>query len=411
MKIENSRVPNYFYTAKSFDGQTKTGTVFAKDVRQLALSLKNEDLLLIKATSEEEKKNHKINIPLPFLGISSTEKIMMTRNLWIMFGAGLSLGKIFTILSAQAKKAKMKSMMADINARLNKGETFSSALAKHPRVFNEFFLNMVKIGEESGTLEEIFGILSTHMDRDHELRAKVRGALIYPFIILIVMGGIGVIVSLFVLPKFSAFLIGMNVPLPIYTRILIGIGDFAQNFWYLAIIAPILAGYGFFLAMKTKFGKLVRDTVLLRLPLVSPFIKKMNSAILIRSLSSLNSSGISLIRSLEITSATVTNIYFKNALNQAVEKIKKGEKLSSALKPYQHLFPFGTIDMMEVGEETGKTSVVLKKLAEFYEQEVVEAAKNLSVIIEPILLICLGLVVAFFAISIIEPMYSSLKSI
>ena len=404
-------MPNYFYTAKSLDGENKTGNLYAKDTRQLAQNLKTQSLILVDAISEEEKKKEKFSIALPSFGISPTEKIMMTRNLWIMFGAGLSLVKIFSILSGQAKKKKLKEMMQKINEKLNKGETLSNALALYPEAFNDFFISMVKIGEESGTLEEIFEILSLHMDRDHELRSKIKGALIYPCIILVVMGGIGMVVATFVLPKFNAFLIGMEIPLPIYTRILIGIGTLSQKYWYLSLLVPVILAYFFFLAMKTKVGRWARDTVLIRVPFLSSFIKKANSAIIIRSLSSLNSSGISLIRSLEITSATVDNIYFKEALTTAVEKVKKGERLSTALGAYRNIFPFGAVDMMEVGEETGKTSVVLKKLSEFYEQEVVEETKNFSVIIEPILLIFLGLVVAFFAISIIEPMYSSLKSI
>jgi len=404
-------MPNYFYTAKSFDGQTKAGSVYAKDIHQLAQSLKSEKMFLIEAVLVEKNKKNQLKFDLPFFGVSSVEKIMMARNLWIMFGAGLSLVKIFDILSSQAKNQKLKKIMVDIDAMLNKGETLSSALAKYPKVFNDFFVSMVRIGEESGTLEEIFEILSVHMDRDHELKSKIRGALIYPCIILIVMGGIGIVVSTFVLPRFSAFLLGMNIQLPIYTRILIGIGTYSQKYWYLFILIPIVLIYGFFVAMKTKIGRWIRDTVLIRMPLLSSFIKKTNSAVLIRSLSSLNSSGISLIRSLEITADTVGNIYFKNALLDAIEKVKKGEKLSNALKPYANIFPFGAIDMMEVGEETGKTSIVLKKLSDFYEQEVIEETQNFSVIIEPILLIFLGLVVAFFAISIIEPMYSSLKSI
>ncbi|OGZ72425.1 MAG: hypothetical protein A2908_03250 [Candidatus Staskawiczbacteria bacterium RIFCSPLOWO2_01_FULL_38_12b] len=403
-------MPNYFYTAKSFDGQTKTGTLFSNDASQLAQTLRKENLFLINATLKE-KKDKKLAFDIPFVGISSTEKIMMTRNLWIMFSSGLSLVRIFTILSNQAKKKKLKTMMIHINEKLNKGEGLSDSLSYYPKVFNNFFVSMVKIGEESGTLEEIFEILSTHMDRDHELKSKIRGAMIYPCIIVITMMGIGVVISVFVLPKFSAFLLGMNIPLPIYTRILIFLGAFSQKYWYMAIIAPIFLVYLFFMIIKTKRGKWIVDTILLRTPLISSFVKKNNSTVLIRSLSSLNASGISLVRSLEITFETVGNIYFKNALHEAVEKVKKGEKLSSALKPYANIFPFGAIDMMEVGEETGKTSVVLKKLSEFYEQEVIEVTKNFAVIIEPILIIFLGLLVAFFAISIIEPMYSSLKSI
>ena len=270
---------------------------------------------------------------------------------------------------------------------------------------------MVKIGEESGTLEEVFGILSSHMDREHQLKAKIKGAMIYPCIILVVMGCIGVVVSTFVIPKFSSFLLSMNIELPIYTRILIGSGNFSQKYWYLIPLFPLTLVYGFLVAIRTKTGKWAFDTFLIKMPLISSFIKKNNSVILIRSLGSLNQSGISLVRSLEITSETVGNTYFKIALREALEKVKKGEKLSSALKPYARIFPFGALDMIEVGEETGKTSDILKKLSEFYEQEVEEELKNFSAIIEPALLIVIGLAVAFFAISIIEPMYSSLKSI
>jgi type II secretory pathway component PulF len=404
-------MPNYFYTAKSFDGTTKTGNITAKDTRELAQMLKSENLFLIYPILEKEKKKSGLNGLVPSFGVSTTEKILMTRNLWIMFAAGLSLVKIFDILSAQSKNPKLKNIMIDVSKRLNKGESFSGALAQYPKVFNEFFLSMVKIGEESGTLEDVFEILSTHMDRDHELRSKIRGAMIYPAIIVAVMTVIGGVISVFVLPQFSTFLKGMNVPLPIYTRILIGIGDFSQRYWWVFLVAPLVLGYLVVLSLKTKPGRWIKDTLLLKMPLISTFIKKSNSTVLIRSLSSLNSSGISLIRSLEITSATVSNMYFKKAINQAIEKVKKGEKLSNALRPYANIFPFGALDMIEVGEETGKTSVVLKKLADFYEQEVIEITQNFSVIIEPLLIVFLGLLVAFFAISIIEPMYSSLKSI
>lgn len=404
-------MPNYFYTAKSFDGETKTGNTSAKDVRQLAQNLKTEGLLLIKATQDEEVKKGSLNGLLPSFGISSVEKIMMVRNLWIMFAAGLSLVKIFDILGAQAKNVKLKKVLLDVSTRLNKGESFSSAVSFHPNVFSDFFQSMIKIGEESGTLEGIFEVLALHMEKEHELNSKIKGAMIYPGIVLATMLVIGIVVAVFVLPRFSSFLLGMNIPLPIYTRILIWIGDFAQQYWYIMIFSPPLLVYGYFLAMKTKTGVWIRDTLLIKSPFIGPFVKKTNATILIRSLSSLNASGISLIRSLEITEGTVANIYFKKALREAIEKVKKGDKLSSALRPYTNIFPFGAMDMMEVGEETGKTSVVLKKLAEFYEAEVEEETKNFSTIIEPILIIFLGLVVAFFAISIIEPMYSSLQSI
>jgi len=188
-------------------------------------------------------------------------------------------------------------------------------------------------------------------------------------------------------------------------------GTFAQNNWHYLLMVPIILIIFIFLALKTKTGKRVRDTLLLKIPIISALVKKSNSALFIRSLSSLVSSGVPLTRSLEIISKTVNNFYFKKAIFESIEKIKKGEKLSGALKTHQALFPFGTIEMMEVGEETGKTSTILKKLADFYEQEVITAAENLSVAIEPVLILVLGLAVGFFAVSIIGPMYSAMQSI
>lgn len=404
-------MPNYFYTAKSFSGETKKGSLFAEDIHSLAQSLKNDGLVLIQGVLEVEKKERSFRFFKIFSGISETEKILIARNLWIMTASGLSLVRIFNILSSQTKNKKLKNIMLDINKRINKGEVFSDAIAKHPDAFSVLFCSMVKIGEESGTLEEVFEILSLHMEKDHDLRSKIRGAMIYPLIIMFTMVVVGSFVITFVMPRFKKFLISLNIDLPIYTRILIGLGDFAQKRWYLMILLPFVLAYGLFLAIKTKIGKLILDTCLIKSPFISQFVKKSNATILIRSLSSLNSSGIPLLRSLEITSGTVGNIYFKRALNGAAEKVKKGEKLSSSLKPYQNIFPLGVIEMMEVGEETGKTTVILKQLSEFYEKEVIKIANNFSAIIEPILIIILGLAVALFAISVIAPMYSSLKVI
>ena len=270
---------------------------------------------------------------------------------------------------------------------------------------------MIKVGEESGTLDDIFQILSLQLTKEHELKSKIVNAMIYPVIILMVMAVVGVIMITFVLPSLNIFFTSLNVDIPIYTKILLYVGNFLSVHWYLLLVIPLLL-VGMFLALiKTKIGKYSMDTFLLRMPLVSSIIKKNNSAFLIRSLSSLITSGVSLIRALEISAKTVNNHYFSVCLIEAGNKIKKGEKLSNALRSHQNLFPFGVIEMIEVGEETGKTSVILKKLADFYEQEAVSAIEKLAILIEPMLIVVLGLAVGVFAFSIIQPMYSSLKSI
>lgn len=407
-------MPKYSYTAKSFDGQEENGTFTASNEHQLAQYVKSRGLVLVTAFLDEEKKKGSLNleISLPFLGgVSSTEKILMIRNMGVMFSTGLSLVKIFDILSTQTKNKQLKKALTEIKEKINTGESFSDALAGYPAIFSELFCNMIKVGEESGTLDEVFQILALQLTKEHELKSKILNAMTYPMIILAVMMIVGGVVVTMVLPNLNIFFSTLNVELPIYTRILLTVGNFLSANWYLVFVVPLGLVAVVFLLLKSRSGKRAIDTVLLRIPVVSPIVKKSNSAFLVRSLSSLIASGVSLVRALEITAKTVGNHYFQDAILDASKRIKKGDKLSAALRPYQHLFPFGVVEMIEVGEETGKTSAILKKLADFYEQEAVNSIEKLATLIEPIMIIFLGLAVGIFAFSIIEPMYSSLKSI
>lgn len=402
-------MPIYSYTAKSFDGQTKTGNLEAKDERQLAQKLKSQGMVLIRSVFE--KKKTKFKFSFPFFRVSSVEKIIMIRNLGTMFSTGLPLEKSFDILSAQTRKRKLKNILLDIKERINKGENLSSALSAHADVFSNFFQNMIKVGEESGTLEEIFQILSLHLGKEHELKSKIKNAMIYPAIILVVMLIVGIIMIIFVLPGLNSFFTNLNVSIPRYAKIVFDFGDFLSRKWYLVVINFLLLITIASSLLKTKKGKWLLDTFLIKMPFISPIIKKSNSAFLVRSLSSLIISGTPIIRSLEIASETTGNYYFKKAITEAAGKIAKGEKLSSSLKSYQDIFPIGVIEMIEVGEETGRMSDILKKLADFYEEETISAVEKISTIIEPALMIVMGLVVGFFAFSIIEPIYSSFNSI
>lgn len=405
-------MPNYSYKAKSFSGDNSAGVLTAKDERELAQMLKAQGMILIEAADEGHKKGFSLNMQIPLFGsVSATQKIMMTRNLGVMFSTGLSLTKIFDILSMQSKNKNLKSALADIKEKINRGENLSDALNRYPKIFSELFVNMIKVGEESGTLDEIFQVLSLQLGKEHELKSKIKTALIYPCIILLVMVAIGGVVVTIVLPSLNLFFTSLAVDIPIHTKILLAVGRFMSERWYVVLAGSVSLVAALYFALKTGPGKWFLDTFLLRLPLIAPIIKKTNSAGLVRSLSSLISSGVSLIRALEISSKTIGNHYFQEALAEAGKQVKKGEKLSNALKPYQNLFPVGVVEMVEVGEETGKTSVILKKLADFYEEEAASAIEKLTIIIEPIMIIVLGLAVGFFAFSIIQPMYSSLKSI
>jgi len=403
-------MPTYFYTAKSLDGQTKKGELAAKDTRELAAALKQDGLVLVSAIDRAEKRTS-LRGPSLFSRVSFIEKIMMVKNLYVMIMTGLPLVKSLDVLILQAKSRKLKNVLTDVKDRIIKGESLSSALSKHTDVFSDFFLSMVKVGEESGTLEEVLKVLSLQMEKEHRLKSKIRGAMIYPCIILIVLILVGIIIVTVVLPNLNSFFMSLNADVPFYTKMIIGAGEFSTKYWPFLIIVPLLILVLLWLILKTPGGKKAKDNILLKLPLISLLVKENNSAAMIRSLSSLIAAGVPFTRSLEVTAGTVGNYYFKKALEGSLEKIKKGERLSKTLLPYKNIFPFGAIEMIEVGEETGKSASILKELAEFYEEETIAVTEKLSAAIEPALIVILGIAVGFFAFSIIQPMYSSLSAI
>jgi len=406
-------MPKYFYTAKSLKGEEKSGTLEAKDIHQLAKKLREQDFILIKVETEGEKiKKRKLVITLPFFGgVSLKEKIFFTRNLQVMISAGFPLPRVLEILANQTKSKKFKKALSDIKEDIIKGKSFSEALCPYSYIFSEVFQSVVKVGEESGTLEEVLKILANQMEKENELKSKIMGAMIYPAVIICAMMGIGILMLVMVVPKLAAIFEALQVELPVTTKLVIFLGTFFVEKWYLVILISIFLIFIFSQIIRTQKGKMVLDAFLLKAPIISPIIKETNSATVVRTLSSLIVAGVPLVRSLEIVSGTLGNIHFKTAIIEAVEKVRKGEKLSEALKPHQATFPPIVVQMLAVGEETGETSNILAKLADFFEEEVGRATQNLASVIEPVIMLIIGAAVGFFAISMVQPMYSMLQAI
>jgi len=405
----------FFYLARSQKGEPQSGNREAKDIHELSRLLRQEGYLLISADAEAGgRKKTKISLAsiLPFVGkVNLKEKMFFTRNLQVMVTAGLTLPRALNILAEQTQNKKMKKALNDIKEEINKGQSFSQAMSKYPDIFSELFQNMIKIGEEAGTMEEVLKVLTSQMERENEMKSKLLGALIYPAVIITAMTGIGIAMLILVVPKLAQTFEELNIELPPTTKFVIFLGTFMAERWYLAILIVIVFIFLFRLALKTGWGKKIVDTLLLKTPIISPIIRKTNSAQTTRTLSSLITAGVPIVRSLEIVSGALSNIYFKKAIAEAAEKVRKGGKLFEALKPYDNLFPHIVLQMMEVGEETGETSNILGNLADFFEEEVTAATKNISAIIEPILMLLIGGAVGFFAISMIQPMYSMLSAI
>jgi len=407
-------MPVYFYTAKSLQGEAKTGTVEAEDEKSLARSLRQEGYILIKTESSKVKGNKDINLPfLNFLkNVSLTEKIFFTRNLQIMISAGMPLPRALRVLSEQTKNQKFEKAILDIENNVTKGQSLSDSLAKHPKIFSELFVSMIKVGEESGTMEKVLKNLTYQMEREKDLRSKIKGAMTYPTVILCFMLIIGVVMMIVVVPKLSSVFAELGAELPFSTRIIMGMGGFLAQYWMFLFIAVVLLFFGAKALLKNKKVKKTVDFTSLRIPALSTLIKKINTASTARTLASLIDAGVPIVKCLEIVANTMTNFYYNEAIKNAAIEVQKGKKLSQSLEPYQNsVFPSIMVQMMAIGEETGETSGILAKIAEFYEEEVSNATKNLSSIIEPVLMVVIGTAVGFFAVSMIQPMYSMMGAL
>ncbi len=411
-------MPNYIYTAKNKQSETKTGHLEANNQHELAAALRNQGLVLISAemagTDESGKKiiNFFKNILKKWGRVSLVEKMVFSRHLAVMVNAGLSLNQSLKILAKQSKNPKFKKIINQIEESVRQGEAFSQGLAKYPKVFNEIYINMVRVGETSGNLSKVLKILAEQMKKNHELISRIRGAMIYPSVIICAMIGIGILMMIMVVPKLTEIFTDMDIELPMSTKIIIGISNFLKNNYisgiiiFIALIALIKT-----LATKVEPIRKVLHLAYIYLPILGSLIRKVNSARFARTISSLIKSGVSLVKSLQIVSGTLNNIHFKEALIQSAQQVQKGENLSAALTEYENLYTPMVIQMIDVGEETGNLSEILETLADFYEEEIDNATKNLSSIIEPIIMIIIGAAVGFFAVSMIQPMYSMMGGI
>lgn len=405
-------MPKYIYTAKGYSGETKGGEITAKDEKALAQQMRGEGFVL---TSVKLVEEHQAGVEVKFLdrfqNVPLKEKMMFARNLGIMVASGLPTPRAVNNLAKQTKNKRFEKILSDIFEEVQAGKSLSEGLAKYPGVFGELFINMVRVGEIGGNLEEVLDIVATQLEKEHDIVSKVRGAMIYPAVILTVMAGIGVVMLTYVLPKLLGVFKDMNAELPPLTKMIISISDvFSQHSVLVLISLVVLVIFGK-LFLQQPIGKKMLSFINVHVPVIKNIIIKMNCARFARIYSSLLKSGINAIDALRIISNTLTNYYYKQALEKSIEDIQKGVPLSKIIAGFPDLFPVLVPQIIEVGEETGKTESVLLKLAEFYEEEVSSITKNMSSIIEPVLMVIIGVAVGIFAVGMLQPMYSLMDNI
>ena len=403
--IYTKNVSTFYYKAKKLSGEEREGRQEAADRFDLAGILRSEGFFLL--SSEEDKVKTKGADLFYFLGrVPLQEKMVFARNLAVMSSAGVSLVKSLDVLSRQTDNKFWRKTLENMSLSIKKGRTLSQAMGDHPKVFSSLFRSMVKAGETSGKLEESLKLTAEHLERDYDLRRKVRGALIYPAIIILAMAVIGVLMLVYVVPILLATFEELGVKLPFTTKIIVVVSGFLVGHWLLSSVLSVVFVLAAVLTVGSVRGKRVLSAVSLRLPVISEIVVKINSARTSRTLSSLISSGVEIVEALEITEDVVQNVRFKKVLASAREEIQKGNPISKVFIENSNLFPLLVGEMMAVGEETGKLSEMLSRLASFYEDDVSESTKSLSTVVEPVLMIIIGSIVGFFAISMIQPIYS-----
>lgn len=407
-----NKLIEFEYRAINPVGKVVEGIKKAENEFDLQKDLKEENLNLIHAEPFSKTSLKSLWHRMQQMGsIKVHEKIILYRNLAAMIDAGLALSRALEIIQRQSKNPKFKQILGEINLKIKKGKALSEALQEYPNYFTKLSISMIQSGEESGNIVNALSVMADQMEKQYLLIKKVKGALIYPGVIVVAMTIIGIFMLIYVVPTLTKTFEEVGVELPATTRAIISFSDFVQNNLILAILLLLICVFAVYFGSKTKGGKKMIDLFFINMPLVAPLVKQINSARTSRILASLLKAGVPYIRSLQITKEVMQNHFYQKVLEQAEKNVEIGLPISSIFAKNEKLYPIFVGEMMAVGEETGELSQMLLKVAEYYENEVDQQTKNLSTVVEPVLMIVVGIAVGFFAISMISPMYTLVENI
>jgi len=402
----------FSYKAKLNTGKILEGTMEAEDKFVVSRDLRSKGSTPI-IINEVDKSKFDLMVLLEtiFAKVKTGELIIITKNLSGMIRAGLSLSRALIVLEKQTKNIALLKILIALQVEVNGGGTLSSGLAKFPKIFSKLFVSMTRAGEESGNLAGALSEVGMNLEKANSLTKKVKGALIYPGVIMSAMILVGVLMFAFVVPTLANTFKELGAELPTSTKIIIFLGNFFSEHLIITFVILISVATGLFFLFRAPFMAKYIDFVIIRIPLIGTLAKEINTARTARTMSSLLLSGVSITRAIEITEDVVQNIYYKKVLAEARESVEKGNPFSQTFEENLKLYPVMMAEMIQVGEETGKLSDMLLQIADFYEEEVENKTKNLSTIIEPFLMIIIGAGVGFFAVSMITPLYSVLDNV
>ncbi len=394
----------FTYHAIDQDSHERDGTIEAPS-QEVAVSALQRRNLIVSAIASAEK-NPFFSLSLPFFGgISNKDVVILSRQIATLFEAQVSALRIFRLLATEVDNAPLVAVLSAVGDDIQGGSPISKALARHPKVFSNFYVNMVRAGEESGKLSETFVYLADYLDRTYDIVSKAENALVYPVFVVAVFFGVMALMLTMVIPKISAVLIDSGQEVPIYTSIVIGFSNFLVQYGIFVLIGLIALGVYTWQLGKTERGKLLLDGLKLSVPYIGDLYKKLYLARISDNFSTMLLSGVSVVEALEITSSVVGNSVYAAVLVQVGTDVKGGSSISDAFDKHPEI-PGIMVAMTRVGEETGELGKILTTLAKFYSREVTNAVDTLVGLIEPIMVVLLGVGVGVLLAAVLLPIYN-----
>jgi type IV pilus assembly protein PilC len=397
-------MPSFTYTARAANGELKTATVDASTKEDVVAQLRRQRLTVVKVDEEAKKAKAKGG------SIKMRDIVIFTRQFSTMINSGLPLVQALDILAKQSENPTLQSVTRAVVFDVESGHTVADALSKHPRAFSDLYVNMVAAGEAGGILDTILMRLATFMEKNDALIRKVKGAMIYPSVIMVVAFGAVVILLVFVIPVFQSMFASVGLALPLPTRIVIGLSAFLRGYWYM-ICGGIAA---FYFALKkyyaTPNGKLNIDKFMLAVPVLGDVLRKSAVSRFTRTLGTLISSGVSILDGLEITAKTAGNRVIQDAIMASRASIAGGDTIAAPLQKSE-VFPPMVISMIAVGESTGGLDEMLSKIADFYDEEVDAAVSGLLSMLEPLMIVWLGVVVGGMVVAMYLPIFDMINAV
>ncbi|MFN7017160.1 MAG: type II secretion system F family protein [Fimbriimonadales bacterium] len=401
-------MPYFNYTIRDANGQTRQGKVEAPNAEELKKRLQAEGLQVLEVTEDRKAPR----VPAGGYGrVKLTDLAIFSRQFSTMLDAGVSLIRCLDVLQAQTNNARLRKILIDLSARVESGESLSRSMARHPKAFSQLIIGLIRAGEVGGVLEESLQRIAGFLEKDVELRRKIRSALTYPVIVLLAAIGIVIFLVTWLVPQFADLFKELGIKeMPAMTQFLIDLSALFTQRWYVVVLSVIVILIAYKLFVSTRVGRRVADRVKLRIPVFGPLHHKIVMARFSRTMGTLLASGVPILQAMETVAGVVGNSVVSDAVIESRSRIREGEKIADPLQRSKMFSPM-VVHMISVGEESGSLDHMLNKIADFYENEVEMTIASLTAAIEPVMIVLLGFIVGFIVIAMFLPMIEVISNL